>query len=526
MPGVGEIFALSGPSIGTSITERVTNLENNETVYQFFQYVGTSTSGQVAIPTEATIFDVYGDSVLDAIVVEADTNNNPTPENSIDSSGNVVQVTSLDNDGNYVLDSTPDSNACIIFYIVIKDAFIQNVPLGYVISAEKSLLSIPYADFYVSDTPPDHKTGRVFYDNISKTLAFYTHIQDTIIQVGQESVVYVRNNSGATILNGTPVYISGAVGQFPTIAIASADDPDTCCLLGLATHDIDNNTNGFVTISGEVRDLDTSAFTDGDEVYLGVSPALLTDTYPGFPNYAVRVGHVEYAHPVNGKIVVRPGVRLSNHVVVNNLTVLTSLRSALANIGDIEAGDYLEIESTGFHEAHGDGRYWVDIDFPIIIRTTGPGIPTLTTVNGNLQMPQWAVNDTNMCESQEFIHGWDEGSTCYWHLHLTTNGLDATDRYVNFQLEYAYMDADNAWVFPSAITTGDMLIPANTPDKTQIIISLANFTPTEGTIGDHCLARLTRVASTGTAPTNNPWIPMLQMHIQCNTSGSRLIATK
>jgi hypothetical protein len=168
---------------------------------------------------------------------------------------------------------------------------------------------------------------------------------------------------------------------------------------------------------------------------------------------------------------------------------------------------------------------WADIDFPILIRTTGAGIPTLTTFNGNLTMPEWGVNDYNMCESQEFIHEWKEGTACFWHIHLTTNGLDATDRYVKFELEYAY-SVNGVWTFPAVFTSADILIPANTANKTQIIMGLTNFTPTGAKIGDHCLARLKRVTLTGTAPSNNPWIPMLQMHIEKDTQGSRQMTSK
>jgi hypothetical protein len=168
---------------------------------------------------------------------------------------------------------------------------------------------------------------------------------------------------------------------------------------------------------------------------------------------------------------------------------------------------------------------WVDVDFPILIRTTGPGIPTLSAINGNLTMPQWQVNDANMCESQEFIHGWKEGTAVFWHIHLTTNGLDATDRYVRFELEYGYVDVMGVWVFPAVYTSPDILIPANTPTKTMMIVPITSFTPPIK-IGGHAIARLKRVASVGAAPTSNPWIPMLQMHIQLDTLGSRYIGAK
>jgi len=168
---------------------------------------------------------------------------------------------------------------------------------------------------------------------------------------------------------------------------------------------------------------------------------------------------------------------------------------------------------------------WTDIDFPIIIRTTGPNIPTLQTLNGNITMPQWAVNAFNVCESQEFVHGWKEGTEVFWHLHLTTNGVDATDRFVRFTVEYGYVDVMGQWVFPAVLNSGDILIPANTPTRTMMIMPLGSFTPPIKIAG-HSVARLVRVASTGAAPTNNPWIPMLQQHIQLDTIGSRTIGAK
>jgi hypothetical protein len=168
---------------------------------------------------------------------------------------------------------------------------------------------------------------------------------------------------------------------------------------------------------------------------------------------------------------------------------------------------------------------WVDIDFPIIVRAVAAGIPTMAAINGNITMPQWQVNDYNVCESQEMIHSWKEGSEIFWHLHLATNGLDATNRYLRFELEYGYADVNGAWVFPAVFTTPDILIPANTPAKTMMIMSLTSFTPTIK-IGAHVVARLKRVAATGAAPTSNPWIPMLQLHIQLDTLGSRTIGSK
>ena len=57
------------------------------------------------------------------------------------------------------------------------------------------------------------------------------------------------------------------------------------------------------------------------------------------------------------------------------------------------------------------------------------------------------------------------------------------------------------------------------------IVNIANFTPA-AKIGGHVFVRLRRIASTGAAPTNDPFCGMLQLHIQCDTLGSRNIASK
>ena len=204
-----------------------------------------------------------------------------------------------------------------------------------------------------------------------------------------------------------------------------------------------------------------------------------------------------------------------------------TIKSDVLNAPDITAANDFTIKTGAQKTLVLNEVVWVDIDFPIIVRTTGTGIPTLETFNGNITMPQWEVNDFNVCESQELIHSWKEGTEVLWHIHLTTNGSDVANRYVKFELEYAYNNGNNTeWTFPATITTADILIPGGTATKTMFIIPIGSFTPSSAKIGGHVVARLKRIASTGTAPTGKPWIPMLQLHVQCDTVGSRQIGTK
>jgi hypothetical protein len=81
------------------------------------------------------------------------------------------------------------------------------------------------------------------------------------LQVGQETVIRARNITGSAILNNQVVYIAGADSNRPTIVKAQASSLATSDVLGVLTQDIANGTEGFVTVLGIVRDVNTSAFS-------------------------------------------------------------------------------------------------------------------------------------------------------------------------------------------------------------------------------------------------------------------------
>ena len=117
----------------------------------------------------------------------------------------------------------------------------------------------------------------------------------------------VRNATGATLTKGTAVYISGATGQIPTVSKALATgDATSAQTLGLITSDLANNANGYVTISGLISGIDTSAYTDGAQLYLSPTTAgTLTATKPYAPQHLVYMAVVAHAHPTQGKLFVK-----------------------------------------------------------------------------------------------------------------------------------------------------------------------------------------------------------------------------
>lgn len=169
-----------------------------------------------------------------------------------------------------------------------------------------------------------------------------------------------------------------------------------------------------------------------------------------------------------------------------------------------------------------------DVNFPIIPRSTGTNIANYTAIDpgGVLTYPQWEVNDYHVCDSNELPHGWKEGTQISWHIHLITNGQEASDKYVKWELIWAIADASEQLVEQTTITTADYTIPANTPTKTHLIVPIGAVTLTGYRIGAHMYPRLKRVTATGAAPAANPWVTMLQAHIQLDTLGSTQLTSK
>jgi len=86
------------------------------------------------------------------------------------------------------------------------------------------------------------------------------------------------NSTGSTITKGSAVYVSGHTTE-TQVAPADNTSASTMPAFGIVSDDILNGDTGVVIISGEVSGINTSAFSDGDELYVGTAGAL-TDTKP------------------------------------------------------------------------------------------------------------------------------------------------------------------------------------------------------------------------------------------------------
>lgn len=120
-------------------------------------------------------------------------------------------------------------------------------------------------------------------------------------------VINVRNSSGVSMPKGSVVYINGATGNKPTVALAIGNsDASSAQTLGLLQTTLANNAEGNVVIVGAVTDLNTSEFTEGQQLYLSPTTAgAYTATKQYAPNHLVYVGVVSRSHVSLGTIEVK-----------------------------------------------------------------------------------------------------------------------------------------------------------------------------------------------------------------------------
>lgn len=117
----------------------------------------------------------------------------------------------------------------------------------------------------------------------------------------------VRNETGATLTKGTVVYINGGTGNKVTVTKAIATGDETSAqTFGIVITDILTNQNGYVAVLGLVENLNTSAYTEGQQLYLSPTTAgAWTTTKPSAPNHMVYIAIVERVHATQGTVLVR-----------------------------------------------------------------------------------------------------------------------------------------------------------------------------------------------------------------------------
>jgi len=295
------------------------------------------------------------------------------------------------------------------------------------------ILSIDHLAFNNAYTAPAHTEGLLFYDQDDKTLTMYSDVSNVALQIGQEFWVRIVNKTGGDLSNGDVVYINDAQGNRPTVALADADVVASAGkTIGVVTATISSNAEGYVTTMGLVRGIDTSDWTDGDELWLSTTAGEITNIEPSPPDHAVRIG-IALNSTNNGSI----------YVAVDNGDDLAKLHDT--SFSSLASLDMLMYDA--------DNSYWYNVPYYTGIPTYAATLePTGFDRTDAVALGTISVTDGTLT----FNHNTNGGDIEYWRngkkISKTTNQTASfTDDeglwYVYYETDDVLTCSQTPWTF-------------------------------------------------------------------------------
>lgn len=148
--------------------------------------------------------------------------------------------------------------------------------------------------------------GELAWNNTDGTLDLGLKGGNVTLQLGQELLTHVYNNTANDFSDLQVLRITGSQGQRLTGDLAQANSAASSNnTYAVVTEPILKNKVGFATTHGLVRGVDTSAFPEGAALYLSPTIAgAITSNKPSAPNYALMIGWCVRSHAVQGSIYV------------------------------------------------------------------------------------------------------------------------------------------------------------------------------------------------------------------------------
>lgn len=152
-----------------------------------------------------------------------------------------------------------------------------------------------YSDYFQLDTSySDGNTAGRFSWNPDRETAELGLDGTVSLILGQDTLWYVKNQSGSSIPKGRAVRASGALGASSRITVepmVADGSVSSKYLLGITIEEIADGDDGFVMSQGKIRGIDTSGYTvAGTVLYCDPNNAgQLTETEPTAPDLKLPI---------------------------------------------------------------------------------------------------------------------------------------------------------------------------------------------------------------------------------------------
>lgn len=221
-----------------------------------------------------------------------------------------------------------------------------------------SINDIYYVDFDQKDTTT--AVARLGWDTGEGTLTVGLSGGNLDMPIGVVMFETAFNEDSSSISKGDVVRVSGAQGN--RVAITKANnlgDGGSATTLALAAETIGVGAQGKVITKGPLKGINTTAFNEGDMLYLSSTPGGITNIKPQAPFHDVRIGVAQRIHASVGiiNIQIQNGYELDEIHDVRITTASLAYNQLIARSGSVwrnETINNLGIAITGSNVFNGN----------------------------------------------------------------------------------------------------------------------------------------------------------------------------
>ena len=114
--------------------------------------------------------------------------------------------------------------------------------------------------------------------------------------------ILFKGQAGEGLAKGDPVYISGISGNKTVVSKADANDSNKMPCFGIVDATVSANADCSVVTFGTLQGLDTSSFSEGDELFVSDTGTLTTTAPTGESSQIQKIGKVTRSHASAGSI--------------------------------------------------------------------------------------------------------------------------------------------------------------------------------------------------------------------------------
>ena len=189
---------------------------------------------------------------------------------------------------NRIVGTTASTSRSVLIYDDVKDEFS--------VAGVTGISSITTTEGPAETIPSGGEEGEVLTKNTSTDY-------DVSWQDVHTLYVQVKNDSGGTLVKGTPVHATGVTGTVADVIAARADTASAMPATYVLNEELADGAEGQAIISGTITGVDTSSFSPGDVIYVGATGGF-TNVKPTGTNLIQNLGVVTKSNANTGSGVV------------------------------------------------------------------------------------------------------------------------------------------------------------------------------------------------------------------------------